>query len=160
KGANAMEVVMRRPDGPDIQFSVTGSPIRDAQGNITGGVLISRDVTERRRLERRTHEALEGLLSMAESLVQLPEQGDDLREIGHKLAELTRNVLDCQRVGIQTVEPETEMLRPLAVVGLSPEQEHVWWEEQQQQANSLKNSPTPELVSRMRAGEVLVLDMT
>lgn len=160
KGKNAMEVVIRIPDGHDIQFSVTGSPIRDAQGNITGGVLISRDVTERRHLERRTHEALEGLLSMAESLVQLPEQGDDLSEIGHKLAELTRNVLDCQRVGIQTVETETEILRPLAAVGLSPEQERGWWEEQQSQEKSLRNIPSPELVARLRAGQVFVLDMT
>jgi PAS domain S-box-containing protein len=159
KGAHSTEVVMRTADGHEIQLSVTGSPMRDVQGNITGGVLIARDVTERRRLERRTHEALVGLLSMAESLVQLSEQSDDLSNIGHRLTELTRNVLDCQRVAIQLVEPETELVRPLAVVGLSPEQEREWWEQQQRQVNSLKDSRMPELTAHMRSGEVLVLDM-
>ncbi|TMC16777.1 MAG: hypothetical protein E6J33_08950, partial [Chloroflexi bacterium] len=48
----------------------------------------------------------------------------------------------------------------MAIVGLSPEQEVQWWAEQQQQESRLSDSRTPELISRLRANEVLQLDMT
>jgi len=51
-GANAMDMMVRLPDGRELEFSVSGAPLRDTKGNITGGVVITRDVTERRRLER------------------------------------------------------------------------------------------------------------
>ncbi len=162
-GTQAVDVIMWNPTTQhDLQFSITGAPIRNVQGAITGAILISRDVTERRRLERRTHEALNGLLEMAEAIIKLPdqeEQTDDIYILGAHLAELTRSVLDCQRVGIQLVEPETERVYPVAVVGLSPELEQQWWAEQRQQQASLKDNPMPDLVERLRANEVFALDL-
>ncbi len=146
----------------DLQFSITGAPIRNADGEISGAILISRDVTERRRLERRTHEALSGLLDMAEAVIQLPEQDEqfeDMYVLGTRLAQLTRSVMDCQRVGIQLVEAESERVYPVAVVGLSSELEQQWWQEQHQQQTTLKESPLPELVERLRANELFVLDL-
>lgn len=159
KDTNALEVLIQDGKGHTRQFSISGSPMRAPSGAIIGGVLIAREVTGRRHLERRTHEALNGLLEMAESLVQVTEGAEGLSVVGNHLAELTRHVLDCSRVGIQTVDAETEIMRPLAVVGLSAEQERAWWEEQRQQEQSLRDSPTPELVERLRSGEVLVVDM-
>src|SRR5437899_12257153 len=80
--------------------------------------------------------------------------------VARHLAELTRDVLNCQRVGITTIESETTILRAVAIVGLSPEQEVQWWAEQQQQESRLSDSRNPELISRLRANEVLQLDMT
>src|SRR5947209_5371243 len=71
-----------------------------------------------------------------------------------------RDILNCQRVGITTIESETTVLRAMAIVGLSPEQEVQWWAEQQQQESRLSDSRTPELISRLRTNEVLQLDMT
>lgn len=159
KDTNALEVLIRDGKGYERQFSISGSPMRAPDGAIIGGVLISHEVTERRRLERRTHEALDGLLAMAESLVLVTEDAEGLSLVGKHLAELTRHVLDCSRVGIQTIEPETQIIRPLAVVGLSAEQERAWWEEQRQQEQRLHTNPMPELVERLRTGEVLVIDM-
>lgn len=159
-GKKSVDVIFSTADGREAQYNISGSPIRDADGTIRGAVGIAQDVTERRRLERRTQEALNGLLAMAESLVDIPEQSDDIGTIGKRLAQLTCSVLDCQRVGIQTIEPHTELVRPLAVVGLAPEQEQAWWEEQRQQATSLQDSPQPEMVARLRANEVLVVDLT
>jgi PAS domain S-box-containing protein len=69
-GEEAVDTLVRRPDGRDVLLSVSGAPIRDARGRIVGGVIVDRDVTERRRLERRTREALEALLEMAQAVVR------------------------------------------------------------------------------------------
>ena len=92
--------------------------------------------------------------------MQLPESADGLDIVGRQVAELTRHVLNCRRVGIVAIEPETEIPRPIAVVGLTSDQEQMWWEEQRQQEISLNDSPTPELVALLRANEVLVIDMS
>lgn len=46
------ETIRRRKDGTLIDISVTISPIRDADGTITGASKVARDITERKRLEK------------------------------------------------------------------------------------------------------------
>src|SRR6266702_3388946 len=151
KGSNAVDIRSSALDGREIELSITGSPVFGKGGDIVGAVTIMRDVTERRRLERSTHEALKALLAMAEVLVLVPDNAAEvhtqslLKEkktvaestVARRLEELTRDILNCQRVGITTIESETTVLRAMAIVGLSPEH-----------------------ISRLRANEVLQLDMT
>ena len=47
-----MDVRLRLADGRTLDVNITGAPLRSPTGEITGAVAISRDVTERRRLER------------------------------------------------------------------------------------------------------------
>ena len=75
-GPQAMDILINTLDGRDVRVSVSGAPVRDAAGIIAGGVLVLRDVTERRTLERRTHETLQSLLTMAQTLVLRPEEGE------------------------------------------------------------------------------------
>ncbi len=79
-GANAVDVLVRTPDGREVLLNMSGAPIRDEKGNIERAVLIFRDVTERRRLEQRTAEALTALLTMAEVLVEGQEGYDHQAE--------------------------------------------------------------------------------
>ena len=89
------------------------------------------------RLERRTHQALSGLLAMAEALVLGPPETSNVgtdtpggaMKVARHLAELTCSVLGCERVGIVAVEEETDEVRPVASAGLPPEQEHQWRQE-------------------------------
>ena len=164
KEATAADATVRALNGRLIQLNISGAPVRDSQGTITGGVMVVRDVTDRRSLEHRTQKSLEGLLKMAESLVQLPNnyvhvEQDEIRAIGQHLAELTSDILDCQRVGLFVVEQETGLTRPLSVVGLSPEQETEWWVEQQQPESGMQKM-APQLLARLRLEDVLVVDMT
>ena len=53
------ETTRRRKDGAVIDVSLTISPIRDGGGAIIGASNITRDITEKKILERRTAEALE-----------------------------------------------------------------------------------------------------
>ncbi len=127
--------------------------------------------TQQRQLVKRMHETLNALLEMAEAMVQIGGSTHDLEIpasyrpstasiVGHRLAEVTCSVLGCSRVAISAIEPETEIIRAVAVVGLSPEQERQWWIEQEQQAASLRDNPMPEMVARLRANEILMIDMT
>ncbi len=175
--SNAMDVILRMQSGDEVQLNVTGAPVYSFGGYPIGAICVFRDVTERRQLERRTHDALNALVEMAKALVQEPflgagnpEEADSVRElpaviqqtsavteVARRLAVLTCSVLGCRRVGMFTVEPETNVLHPVVVVGLSPEQERHWWVSQQQYGR-LDDSPYPELVSRLRANEILTLD--
>ncbi|HEV2404193.1 MAG TPA: ATP-binding protein, partial [Ktedonobacterales bacterium] len=170
----------RTRDGQRLSMSLNGVPLRDSAGAIVGGVAIYQDVTERRRLELRTREALDALLEMARTLVTLPGEAtpdagdaeqtaptDDSSSvediIAHRLALLTCGVLGCRRVGITAVAPETELLRAVAVVGLEPEQEQRWWAEQREierHGRRLGDGADPAELARFRAGEVFMLDMT
>jgi signal transduction histidine kinase/PAS domain-containing protein len=171
--ANAMDMMLSAQDGNEVLLNVTGAPVYNFEGNQIGAICVYRDVTERRRLERRTQDALHALLAMAEALVQIPDDTNSIRdhpvveeqtpetitEVARRLAELTCSVLGCRRVALVTREPETEVLRNVAVVGLSTEQEQRWRADQQQYGR-LSDHRYPELVSRLRAHEVLLLDMT
>ena len=160
RGVSVMEVLVRGRRGRDILLSVSGAPMRDSAGHITGGVLVARDVTKGRGLERRTYVALEGLLSMAEALVSAPEDNANVQSLGQQIVELTRTVLNCQRVSMYAVESATETFYPFAVVGLSPEQEDTWWEEERQHAIGMHNHPAPALLERLRHNEILMIDMS
>jgi PAS domain S-box-containing protein len=166
-GSHTADIILRQPDGTDIFLNVSGAPMHDDKDQMQGAVIVARDVTERRRLELRAHEALHALLAMALLIGQGPEDthsaGDETseqtghaaRDIAQRLAEITHSFLGGQCLSISIVEPETKMLRPLAVVGLTPEREHQWWDEQQ---SRIMNSPDMSLVQRLQANEVVLLD--
>lgn len=164
-GGTATDATIRALDGRHVQINVSGAPLRDPHGQIVGGVMVMRDVTDRRHLEERTQTALAGLLTMAQALVQFPAHADlenekgEMYVIGRRLAELTRDILDCQRVGLVVVEPETGVQRPLSVVGLTQAQEDMWWQEQAQQADEMQVM-APQIFASLLSNEVLILDMT
>ena len=132
--ANTADVIFHAFDGRILHLNVSGAPVRNQYGEPVAALCICRDVTERRRLERRTHDALNALLAMAESLVSLPETmkpaGQLTQEasdrMAQKLVELTRDVMGCERVGITAIDPQTHELHSVAVIGLPPEQELLW----------------------------------
>ncbi len=162
-----VDILVHTLDGRELQLNVTGAPTYDQNNAIQGGVLIFHNVTERRRLERRTQDALDALLMMAEELVQRPDEQDvpnmqtpvPAKEVAQRLAELIRSVLACERVSITLVDPHTQALRSSAVVGLSAEQEQSWRERRSDFLLS-EQIHGPELNARMSENEVVVLDMT
>jgi len=171
-GTTATDVIIRVRNGHEIQLNVSGAPVRDQDGHTHGAVIMMRDVTERRRIEQRTREALNALLAMTQLIGQgfeitngteeenREQTGLTAQEVEQRMAEFTRSFLGCQRLSIFIVEPETEIMRPLAVVGLSPEQEQQWWKEQQQQESRFADCSDQSLVQHLQANEVVLFDMT
>ena len=169
----AVEFTVRNLRGRELRIQLSGAPIRDQEGNIVGAINICRDVTERWKLEQRTQEALHALLTMAQALVQLPQGSGELnapagaREspvtsathlVGQRLVELTRSVLGCRRVSLTALEQETGHLRPVAVVGLSPEEERQWWSEIGR--FRLADELAPASLARLQAGKAVLTDLS
>jgi PAS domain S-box-containing protein len=65
-------------DGREIEVNITGAPLRDEAGAIVGAVAISRDVTERRRLERESRR-LASMLERAHDAIFMWELGGPIR---------------------------------------------------------------------------------
>jgi PAS domain S-box-containing protein len=158
-GSKAVDLQLRGPGGRAMLVNVSGAPMRDAEKRIIGAVCICRDVTERRRLEQRTHATLDALLALAEILVSEPSTAPaDTAATAERMLELTRSVVGCRRVSITSIDPDTELLNPVAVAGLTPELERIW-RDRQSYGTPLHQSLSPELRQALRAGEVLVLDL-
>jgi PAS domain S-box-containing protein len=66
-GAHTMDLVCRTRKGADIIVNVSGAPIRDAAGQIVGGVVMFRDVTWRHRLEQQLRSSELKFRSLVES---------------------------------------------------------------------------------------------
>jgi PAS domain S-box-containing protein len=163
KGPTAMDLIVRALDGHDILLNSSGAPVRDATGHLIGGVTVFRDVTARRQLEQRTHDALQALLAMAEALVPTPDIARAAVEqtaagrVEQRLAALTRSILGCQRTGIVTLEPETLVFCTLATSGVLREREqHLW---PVLQGSQLGDHVDHALVRRLQAGEVLRINL-
>ena len=65
---HAPDVMVFTSEGGDRLLNVTAAPIRDAEGRIGGGVMVMRDVTERRMLEREMAERAAQLETIFESI--------------------------------------------------------------------------------------------
>ncbi|HEU5200708.1 MAG TPA: ATP-binding protein [Ktedonobacterales bacterium] len=166
------DVLLTRLDGKEAVVNISGAPIRDHAGNITGSVQVFRDVTRRHQMDRRTRETLSALVAMAEAMVQAPsfetvEQADGLPAtaplasplpaLARRLAELTRNVLSCRCVSIAAVEAQTGLLHPISIVGLPAEQEQAWWASWSSPQH-LEERFDADIASAVEAGEPIVLD--
>ena len=66
-GTHAMDFLCRTRKGADIILNVSGAPIHDAAGQVVGGVMVFRDMTERRRLEQQLQYSEQKLRSLVES---------------------------------------------------------------------------------------------
>jgi signal transduction histidine kinase/PAS domain-containing protein len=153
-GAEALDLQMQAFDGRALAVNVSATPVREAGGRIIGAVAIYRDLTERRLLEGNAQKALAALIEMAQTLVSTSPETPALppavisvmradegsrapmvfsqpalpaRQAARRLAEQTQRVLACKRVTITAVDPEQELIQPLAVSGMTVEQErHMW----------------------------------
>ncbi|HZC78207.1 MAG TPA: ATP-binding protein, partial [Ktedonobacterales bacterium] len=166
QGPTTLDERVHAPDGQEWEFNFSGAPVRDEQGRITGAVAVLRDVTARRRLERRTEEALQGVLAMAKELTS-PDSAAGVAasgaapgagEVSRRLAEAARSVLGAERILLLGVDTGTERLRPLARVGRPLEDEQQWYARLSQ--FYLSDYPPPDLAPRLRAGEVVAYDLT
>jgi PAS domain S-box-containing protein len=66
-GTHRMDALCHTYKGEDIILNISGAPIRDAAGQIVGGVLVFRDVTERLRLQQQLQYSERKLRTLVES---------------------------------------------------------------------------------------------
>ncbi len=171
-GAQAVDMLASAAAGYKTLLNVNGAPVRDSQGQIVGGVLVMRDVTEHRQLERRTQEALQALLQMAQTLVALTPDSSPaplagasgaraapaLNPVAQRLAELAGRVLGCRRVGIVALEEaDSALMHPIALTGMTPEQAGPWLAGLD--GRSMAAFIGADRMRKLRAGETVDLDL-
>ncbi len=163
KGSSVVDLHLRSLDGHELQLNVSGAPLYNREGELIAALCICRDVTARRKLEQRTHDALDALLTMAEALVAHGDEEErsgarTSKNIALRMARLTSRVLACQRISIFLVEPATSSLRPMATVGLSPKSEGHWWAVMEQSDLALNTFPISQIAAQLQAGEIILQD--
>ncbi len=174
----AVNIILRGPQEQERQMNVSGQPLYDAHGQLLGAIITLHDVTAQRNSASRTQRSLNALLAMTDAMVQHDENSEatvpleDEGEVSgapleneqpeatifeRSLLELPCRLLDCQRAAIVLVDPQTEVLTPVVIVGITPEYEQHW-------RNSLYGARLnsllgrQEFVERLRSGEMLSLD--
>lgn len=167
KGFDAVDVHLRNLAGRRVQWNISGAPLYTVDGKLVAALCICRDVTERRILERRTHDALDALLTMAEALVTRDEEEarqeydgtDASRRIALRMARLTSKVLNCTRASIFLVSASGDALVPVAVEDVSPQAEQLWWEHAAGVHLSVDSQPpVASLLARLQHGEIVLLN--
>lgn len=162
-GESAVDSVVQFPDGHVAHVNTTGAPVTDARGDVTGGVIVTRDVTAHRQLAQHTRDSLDALLAMARAAVGAPlEDGLEGATTGpsaaiRELAALARRVITCERVTITAVD-EDERLIPVAAAGV-PEQEAAQWAATLS-GSRLTDYLPPALIARLRSGEAFSIGTT
>ncbi|HEY0755788.1 MAG TPA: PAS domain S-box protein [Ktedonobacteraceae bacterium] len=139
----AEDVHLYLPDNADIYVNHTGANIRDENNQIIGGVLVIHDVNERHILENRIHKSFRILLALAEELVDLPDRTilpaaicqpnqqplspHSFQAVSEYLAELTCQMLEYRGVSISLLDPDTERMNLIAIVGNLTEEEKAFY---------------------------------
>jgi PAS domain S-box-containing protein len=157
------EAEIETSDGTRKTILSSNAPLRDETGAIVGGMSVIVDITERKQFERRTHEALDALLAMAQAVVAVPGEATveagttaSVRRTVEHVITLAQHVIGGQYTTVVLVNPETEAIQPLAVVGLSPEIEKQWWRDVARKR--FGEYYPPDVLRRFYAEEVVVLD--
>ena len=166
------EVEIETFDGERKTMLNHAAPIRDDAGRIDGAVVAELDLTDRKRLERRTQEALNALLAMAEALVQGEGDAASMEEdtkdaaaqtaavrttaVAQRLVALTCSVLGCRRVSITAVDPATGASRPVAAIGITAEEERAW--RSSRPGASLREYLDAAHMERLQRDDVLTID--
>lgn len=165
------EIEIETLDGKRKTIIHSNAPLRDEVGTIVGAVSVMVDITERKRLERRTSESLEALLTMAEEMVRLPNSGDAARTderdrspdqgsggtVIRRLLTLTQSILGCRRAAIQVTRHGSDQLYLLEAIGITVEREDREHPEQQDGVRLQTLLPV-EMTEKLMAGEIVFVD--
>lgn len=130
------DVRLSLPDGQEIYVNYSGASMRDESNQIVGAALVIHDVTERHLLENRVQKSFKILLSLAEELVEIPKNNStkplaeaeqlpfaySVQAASQHMAELTHQVLEYRGSGIALRDPETGLMRLVAIAGYTPEE--------------------------------------
>ena len=113
----ANHTVLIARDGTERPIDDSAAPIRDAEGQITGAVLVFRDITARKKAEDELAERV-GLMSMSAAVGTALTQADELTDVLERCAQTLVESLDGALARIWTLDPAAEMLELQASAGL------------------------------------------
>lgn len=154
------------PDGSTRWRSVTArvffENMPDGSRRAVKMIGTASDSNERKRLERRAHDALDAMLAMAEATVEAPPlTASDAKASDaavRRVLSLVNRVYHGGHVGAVLLNIDQDTMEPLAAVGLDAERYTDWQRDLRE--NPISHYLTPDRQERLRAGDVLDLDLT
>ncbi len=105
--------ITTRADGSERTIEVNIAPLFDNEGNKTAIVSAFRDITEQIRVEQRIRGALETMLHAVEAVSGVR----DIREILHKVLQMTLMALNCEYGIVQLYDSQRQTFTPLLSMG-------------------------------------------
>ncbi|MBA3823828.1 MAG: GAF domain-containing protein [Ktedonobacterales bacterium] len=156
-----LDIIAQAADERSVELSCTGAPMRNAQCDIIGGVIIWRDVTERRRAERHTSASLQALVQIAQILINtdVHEQDKIVAPTAFpELVELIHHLTHCISVTISGIDESTEQIYMLATSGMSSTAQDYW--HTQRDGVTLDDHFGPDLAQQLREAHPIIVDMT
>lgn len=165
KGSASVDLQLRNLNGRELQVNMSGTPLYNREGELVAALCVCHDVTERRKLEQRTQDALDALLTMAEALVTRSDEGIIKEEnktlaakkIARRMVRLSSSVLGCQRVGIFLVDLASSSLHTLALVGFSADEDERRWLAREQPALNIQETPLLAVLPQLQEGKIVLL---
>jgi PAS domain S-box-containing protein len=127
--SDQVEMFLRNPNqAAGVWLSVTGTPLRDETGVVRGGVIVCRDITERKRAEEKVRDTTEWMRLLLENatdyeLIMLDPDGRVLswnagaaRIKGYRMEEIIGKHISCfyPEADVQRGWPEMELQRAKA----------------------------------------------
>jgi PAS domain S-box-containing protein len=107
------ETIRRRKDGTKLNVSLTASPLKGQSGEIIGASVITRDITEKKTLERQ--------IILSNEVLNLFWRVASKQDYLNKAADMIYNWCRCECIGIRLIDSPTNTLPYVAVRGFSKE---------------------------------------
>jgi nitrogen-specific signal transduction histidine kinase len=134
-GSQAVPLRLSPLDGREEFLAITGAPYQDQHGQIQGAICVLRDRTEQKQMQRRL-DILDALIQIVETLVQYAPGEEPMESaqqtittaiarIGDTILTLAQPLLGYSHALLLEVQPDTQILSPLAMAGFPQEQERL-----------------------------------
>lgn len=113
------QAALLRKDGGEVAIDDSGAPIRDKEGRVVGAVLVFRDISDRRRRDRRLRQSIAKFELLSNTAARLLA-AEDPQAVVRDLCRDVMAFLDCQAFFNFLMDEPTGKLHLNAYAGISP----------------------------------------
>jgi PAS domain S-box-containing protein len=155
-GQNLAEITIKTPANDTRTYSVSGTPLRNADGTLRGGIILLRDMSAQILLEHRTQQTLDRLIQLMIALIahELPFQQSIPPNLAQHITDATCAIIGSEQCAVALRDAQTDTYTIVAATGVT-EMERVRWQERINHGG-LPLWFSAEEIARLERGSVLL----